>query len=493
MLKRKIAAIMAAIMVMTCTGTVFAANQTVKVDGLIQTFAEEPIVKDEYLLVSLQEICRSLGASVERDKKARTFTAVKGGITMMVTEGKKEVYVNDDLKYFQVTPVMKNDAVMVPLRFVCEAFGAKVGYDAKTRATTVNTGSKSLQVLNKSVVSTDNVKVFTYTEALAKAVNANSTLKNLEDSVDYIEERRKDTLDNFNDVMLSPSPVDITKMAIELVRGLNTLQSQSAAIPYRQQILKDTSEYLLRNSLSTIAAYEMDIQMLEENIKLQNKNISNLTLKESLGMASENELRTAKQSLESSKSNLNSLKISLSKAQNGLKKVIDFNGPETVAVDYDPTVKPVNVTIKSYVTARVSEDPTVKLKQLDVDNAQYKLDSYDEDVDSSKLELENALNTASRDLYDTQRNLESAIRAAYEDIQALEERQKALHIDLQKAKDDYNTMVANYEAGLVTAYEVDALKLAILKIEIDLSKNAYNYWLLTYGFEKPYLLSSQNG
>ena len=88
--------------------------------------------------------------------------------------------------------------------------------------------------------------------------------------------------------------------------------------------------------------------------------------------------------------------------------------------------------------------------------------------------------------------MEQNIRTAYNNIKQLEENNKSLLRAVEQAKDDYNSVVASYNAGMSTEYEVNQAKLGILSAEKDVEDNAANYDLLTFTFEKPYLLSSSS-
>jgi hypothetical protein len=74
-----------------------------------------------------------LGAEVVWDDAARTVTLTKGDTTVVFTIGSTTYTVNGEAKTADVAPEIANDRTMLPARFVAEAFGATVGWDAATQ------------------------------------------------------------------------------------------------------------------------------------------------------------------------------------------------------------------------------------------------------------------------------------------------------------------------------------------------------------------------
>ncbi|NTU61565.1 MAG: copper amine oxidase N-terminal domain-containing protein, partial [Caldiserica bacterium] len=64
--------------------------------------------------------------------------------TIVMTVGSKTMMVDEQAKSLDVEPVIINGNLMVPLRAVSEALGAKVEFDAKTRSIDINLDSKQI-------------------------------------------------------------------------------------------------------------------------------------------------------------------------------------------------------------------------------------------------------------------------------------------------------------------------------------------------------------
>ncbi|GAA4709262.1 stalk domain-containing protein [Brevibacillus fulvus] len=105
------------------------------INGQLQTFSKPPIEINGRTLVPLRAIFEALGAKVDWDEATQTVTATKDNNTIKLTIGSKIAYKNGEKIYLDVPAQLLNgDTTMVPIRFVSEALGAKVGWDAYTQS-----------------------------------------------------------------------------------------------------------------------------------------------------------------------------------------------------------------------------------------------------------------------------------------------------------------------------------------------------------------------
>jgi len=70
----------------------------------------------------------------------------KKKIVIKMTIGRKGLLVNGRFKDTDVPPIIKNDRTILPVRFVAEALGAKVGWDGKTRKVTIILNEKTIEM-----------------------------------------------------------------------------------------------------------------------------------------------------------------------------------------------------------------------------------------------------------------------------------------------------------------------------------------------------------
>ncbi len=109
-----------------------------KVNNLIKTLEYPPFIYNNRTMVPLRFISESIGAVVEWDSVVRMVI-----ITIEDSEGNKKVLkvtldsniasLNGKPFPMDTTPIIRNDRVFVPIRFIMEAFGAKVEWNSAER------------------------------------------------------------------------------------------------------------------------------------------------------------------------------------------------------------------------------------------------------------------------------------------------------------------------------------------------------------------------
>lgn len=88
-------------------------------------------------LVPLRAVADAFGASVNWDAGTRTATIILREKTIQITLDKDTAIVNGEVKAIGSKAVNIGGRVMVPFRFIAEALGAKVEYNAETKSITL--------------------------------------------------------------------------------------------------------------------------------------------------------------------------------------------------------------------------------------------------------------------------------------------------------------------------------------------------------------------
>ena len=474
-----------------------AHTNRVNVNGLIQTlYTDLETTRTGHILIALDDFARVLNLELEQNSSDRSATITDGNVVVELRHNNTAFTEDGRTRFFPVTVTWENDTLIVPLRQISQVFGVSVGTNNAGVVTlnmrgAVGQAVENMVLANATGTIGPNTTVLSYEEALRHAVAQNNTIRNLQDSLEVMEQRREDAIDARRDLLM----VGLESRVIDIQMGLETIQEHRRNVPLHQQMLRQSIEFILRNYLSTINSLILDMQLLEENIAVQQQSVSNLTLKHSLGMASYNELRAARQSLEQSRINLGNMEISLRREREGLNQLMGFHANREVVVTYEPQITSFSRTLESHIGASTSQDPSIQIQRNAVERARANVANLRRPLDNPdtydllRLEAENAYTEAGRALFDAQRDLEQALRATYTQMQQIQESQRNLTVELQRAKDNHNTVVASYEAGMVTTHDISLARLAILQTEIQMAKNAYNHDLLLFGFMHPFLLA----
>ena len=140
-LQRSVSGLLLAGIATTAPAKIQDVNEiVVAVDGQPVTMSGKAIrTADGAILVPLRGIFEKLGAGVQYSQNTRAIIAVRGTTTVTLKVGDLTGFINGT-PYSLTTPAQIVDgATLVPLRFLAQAFGAKVRFNPTTRIASVTT------------------------------------------------------------------------------------------------------------------------------------------------------------------------------------------------------------------------------------------------------------------------------------------------------------------------------------------------------------------
>ncbi len=108
-------------------------NIKVTLDGAMLSFNTDPVIKNDTTLVGFRGILEALGATVTWDGEKRCAIAEKEGTRIELYIDSTTAYVNGEAKELLTAPEIINGSTMIPVRFVSENLGMKVGWDGVAR------------------------------------------------------------------------------------------------------------------------------------------------------------------------------------------------------------------------------------------------------------------------------------------------------------------------------------------------------------------------
>ena len=117
------------------SGATWAQSIVVTVNGSAVVFPKQGPLQapDGSILVPLREVFESLGAAVQFLPQTRTITASRGNTNISLQLGESVGYVSGKPKSLTTPAQNIAGTTMLPLRFISEAFGAEVKWDANAR------------------------------------------------------------------------------------------------------------------------------------------------------------------------------------------------------------------------------------------------------------------------------------------------------------------------------------------------------------------------
>ncbi|HEV2439369.1 MAG TPA: copper amine oxidase N-terminal domain-containing protein [bacterium] len=107
------------------------------VDGQPVGFDVPPQIQNGRVLVPLRGVFERLGATVAWDDRTQTVLAQRGATGVSLVIGQTQAMINGRPAAMDVPAMLVGGRTMVPLRFVSQALGATVNWDASTSTVTI--------------------------------------------------------------------------------------------------------------------------------------------------------------------------------------------------------------------------------------------------------------------------------------------------------------------------------------------------------------------
>lgn len=337
-------------------------------------------------------------------------------------------------------------------------------------------------------------RILTYEKALNLALENNSSIKSLEDNLELMRDNKSRSIDSMGGMIgLSTSISAQYNEAISSIFGaVKQIDISLRDSKYSKEILEKSTEMLVKSNFISIIQNENTIALAEKNLELAQKELNNNTIKYNMGMISKNDYESLKTSVESRKSEIATLKVNKETNYNNLNKLLGYSADKRYEIEYNIDLDPIDITeqtLDTYINQKLDSDPSIKVAFGNVEYARY-VKSVPGAAGSTNLERETNLTTAERSYKDTCRNMELSIRNAYSQIDALQKSMVTTSLAIEDAKRVLESAKINYDIGNIPLIDLQKAEMAVDNAENSLLNLQYNYDMLKFTFEYPFLLSS---
>ena len=103
-----------------------------------------PVNDHGTILLPLRTIFENLGLTIKWDVKTGSITGTKEGLVIKLKVGSKQATVNGNVRSLTSAPKVINNVTYVPLRFVGEATGSSVTWNAKSSTVVINSKQQAV-------------------------------------------------------------------------------------------------------------------------------------------------------------------------------------------------------------------------------------------------------------------------------------------------------------------------------------------------------------
>lgn len=145
--------IMALLVSMVCVPWVISGSSgiSVTVDGKAVNFPDaQPFIDaNGRTLLPVRFVTESLGAKVDWNDKTKQVDIKKDNVSITIRINDRNIVVNNTIKTMDTKAIIKDSRTFVPIRYVAEGLGAKVGWNANTKTVIITTGGDVIKSYSK--------------------------------------------------------------------------------------------------------------------------------------------------------------------------------------------------------------------------------------------------------------------------------------------------------------------------------------------------------
>lgn len=137
---------------------------------------EKPYINNDRVYVPLRAVSEVLGADVKWNESDKTVTVTKDSRIAVLTVGSSDIVINDITESSDVATEIRNGRVMIPIRFISDAFDTIFDWNKTLRCVNIKTSGAYLDVYTGIKDTTESIPVgeITYSDWNADEIGENT-------------------------------------------------------------------------------------------------------------------------------------------------------------------------------------------------------------------------------------------------------------------------------------------------------------------------------
>ncbi len=480
-MKKKMAVLLCLTMLLTMLAAPVSAADpvpSVTIDGQAVAFDVAPVIDNGRVLVPLRAIFEQMGAKVDWDDATKTATAVKDDVTVVVKLGSISPTINGAVKTIDVpAKLVEGGRILAPLRFVCEAFGGVVTWDADTYVAAVKTTQDEpvTPAPDQPVVPTE--MTLTLQQAVDLAVQNNSNIQlaaadrdKKSKSSAYAARTGRDLEDSYLESAFAG------KRAIYLAPKIAERQKQQAEQVYDitvngVKVQAENAFYELIKAHEKQQIAENALQRADEQLRMANS-------KYAVGAVARIEVIQNEAAQAAARAGLTSAQT------NSRQKMLELN--KVIGLDMTTIINPSGVfefKAESYELQALLEQAGKEAMAIisaknDADIAQWNyeayLDYYGANNQDAQLAKED-VKAVQALLQQAKDNIVTTVNQTYANYRSLEEQYQYLLKAVELSQEAYRLQKLSYDVGMTTFEDVQKASDDLQKAEAALSECIFAY------------------
>ncbi len=476
----------------------------VTLNGITQTFNQQPIQSNHVTLVPMRALFESLGAQIDYDTATGLITATKGADTIELKVNSTTAHKNGQSITLETPAKLINGSAYVPLRFVGESFGAKVNWDKATSTIQIELPVQTESEQNNSypapiapVTTTEaiyetNTEPLAYEDAVALAVANNNKIKMQEKSLKADDNRLVDSADKI-DYIPTPGP-NGNPEAKAAFNNYSQAQIGYLISKKKLEVSKEALAFQVKKSYNAIINAIEDKRLADLNVTDAEWKLRIAQTKLANQMASEYEVTQAQNTLAQTKAAQEVAAKALDEAYRTLNALIGYKADQKYEVTDLPKFEVFEDNVDAHIGRVQADSPTVWMAEREVEQADLNVNYFTFATGQTINAYENTkigVEVKKISVTDARKQLEDAIRQTYDQIKQLETQYTQLQASLTSATDALNVVQKRYELGMATQYEVFQAQLQLETLKQKISAIVTGLDSAKLAYEKPWLAVPQ--
>ena len=481
---------------------------TVLLNGEPVTFDAQPEILAGTTFVHLRSIFEQLGAEVEWNQQRQEAFLTSGREEICLKVGSKVAIRNTEVSSLTDAPYLKEDRIMVPLRYLSESLGYDVTWNPETRTAEIRspqndsqeeTSGSSGENSGEEVTSAEKPSSFgegsafsilgkaariTCDEAIQDGLRESSACKGARLSLRQAQQQMEEFYDLYT--------YNYTVAIMQTRKDLNLLNDWSER---NVVVTEEQTAYSIVNAMNEISLKQVEVESAKEALAQAEKTCETDRLRYEAGAISQRELieseaavDTAEQQIRTKETELQGLYLSFYGAigEEDLSDLKEGTFPELeFHLDYEPVGE---IHIEAAFRKAKQNDPYLWYLKNSMDNADFKLQSYEYNVGGKSYELTQMDLTRARINYNaTEANLKTTMESRYNQLLQLENQIASLESQEESLRRSIDTMRTLYEAGVQPRSALEEVLQNRQSLEDSLLSLKVSHSQLRELFEKPYL------
>ena len=502
------------------SGPIAGASETSSITVLLNgepvSFDVQPEILAGTTFVSLRSIFEQLGVEVEWNQQRQEALLTSSREEICLKVGSKVAIRNTEVNSLTDAPYLKKNRVMVPLRDLSESLGYDVTWNPETRTAEIRSpqsdtsgpaeetsGSSSEDSGENTAEDTSfsaekpssfgegrafsilgEAAEITCNEAIQEGLQESSACKGARLSLRQTAQQMEEFYDLYT--------YNYTVAIMQTRKDLNLLNDWSER---NVVVTEEQTAYSIVNAMNEISLKQVEVESAKEALAQAEKTCETDRLRYEAGAISRRELieseaavETAEQQIHTKETELQGLYLSfygtigeedLSALKEGTFPELEFH------LNYEPVGE---IDIEAAFRKAKQNDPYLWYLKNSMDNADFKLQSYEYNVGGKSYELTQMDLTRARINYNsTEANLKTTMESRYNQLLQLENQIASLESQEETLRRNIDTVRTLYEAGVQPRSALEEVLQNRQSLEDSLLSLKVSHSQLRELFEKPYL------